>query len=145
MSSQNISPIIQRISQAVSQGVNYASMVFGAFYSDWAVQLVNWHTFPYVLAIVIGVMVPTNLILRKRAKHLLPRYRTGVGRFLEGMCNVVIGGLGVGWWALIVGLSPFFFTAPMVIIPIALYGLAIADIFWLRSTFRKASEISILS
>ena len=93
---------------------------------------------------IIGVMVPLNLIMRKRAKHLLPWYRAGVRRILDGICNVVIGGLGVGWWALIVGLSPFFFTAPLVIIPIALYGLAIADIFWLKRTFRKASELAVL-
>jgi hypothetical protein len=141
MSSQNVSPILQKIFQAVSQGGDKAALVFGAYYSDWAVQLVNWHTLPYVLAVVIGVMVPTNIILRKKAKHLLPWYRSVVSRVLDGMCNVVIGGLGAGWWVLIVGLSPFFFTAPLVIVPIALYGLMILDIFWLKRTFRKASSV----
>jgi hypothetical protein len=138
MSQNGISPILNRASE-LAQNVGY---ILGGYYQEWALRLINWTTFPYILIGFVVVFVPLKLFLRRRAKQYLNPLSYGLEQVGMGLSNVVIGGLGVAWVNLVIGLSPFFLTVPLTIVPVALYFLLILDVFWLKRLFRKAAWIN---
>ena len=126
----------------IQRGFTNGGYILGGFYQGWILSVVNWSTVPYTLLALAVVFVPLKLILRWKARQYLDPFRNGVKSVGDGLCNVVIGGLGTAWFNLAVGLSPFFLKVPVTIGLVALYFLLIVDVFWLKRTFRKASSLS---
>ncbi|HEV2119943.1 MAG TPA: hypothetical protein VGS11_07570 [Candidatus Bathyarchaeia archaeon] len=119
-----------------------AGYVLGGFYQYWVLSMVNWSTIWYILFAFVLVFVPLKLILRAKTKQYLPFVRSGLKHIGEGGCNIVLGGLGMAWVNLIVGLSPYFVTAPLTLVFVGLYFLLIMDVFWLKRTFRWSARLA---
>ena len=87
------------------------------------------------------VLVPMKLYLRRRARRYLPVFQTALTQVTDGTGNIVIGGLGVAWFNMAVGLSPFFIVAPITIGVVVLYFGLIVDVFFLKRVLRKAVRL----
>jgi len=142
MTQGGIPPLLSRASHYFQTIFTNASYVLGGLYQDWVLRIVNWSTVAYIIIGLVVVLVPLKLILRARAKQNLRPLNYGIEQVGGGLANIVIGGLGVAWFNLVIGLSPFFVEVPLTFGFVALYFLLILDVFWLKRTFRKAVNLS---
>jgi hypothetical protein len=143
MSQTKISPHLVQVGQYAEKASQYGSLVLGGFYQDWALQIINWSTIGYILLGLVLVLVPLKLYLKYRAKQYLQPFSHGLEVVTDGLGNVAIGGLGVAWVKLAVGLYPFFLTAPITIGVVALYFGLVVDVILLKKTVRKAIWINV--
>src|SRR2546426_1760971 len=142
MSQGAIPPLLSRAVHYFQMIFTNASYVLGGFYQDLVLRIVNWSTVAYIIIGLVVVLVPLKLILRARAEQYLRPLNHGIEQVGGGLANIVIGGLGVAWFNLVIGLSPFFVAAPLTFGFVALYFLLILDVFCLKRTFRKAVNLS---
>ena len=110
MSQNKISPHFVQVGQYAEKASQYGSLVVGGFYQDWALQIINWSTIGYILLGLVLTLVPLKLYLKYRAKQYVEPFSHGLEIVTDGLGNVAIGGLGVAWVKLAVGLYPFFLT-----------------------------------
>ncbi len=141
MSQSQISTMLIRAGHSLQGTYNFATLVLGGFSQDWALRLVNWSNVPYWIIGLVVVLVPLKLYLKRRARHYLPMFQTALTQVTDGTGNIVIGGLGVAWFNLAVGLSPFFIVAPITIGVVILYFGLIVDVFFLKRVLRKAVRL----
>jgi hypothetical protein len=141
MSQEDFSPHLLKIGHIINSAFTKVTYVIGGLYQDWILRAINWATVPYILLGLAAVMVPLKLVLRARAKQYLPPLNYGISQVGNGLSNIVIGALGVAWFNLALGLSPFFLVAPLTMAFVALYFVLIIDVFWLKGTFRKATSL----
>ena len=136
-----VSPLLSRTAHSLQSLINFGTLVLGGFFQDWAVRIINWSTFPYIIVGLVVVLVPLKLYLKARAKQYLAPFRSGLGQVTDGLGNIVIGGLGVAWFNMAVGLSPFFLVAPITIGLVALYFGLIIDVFAMKKVVRRAINL----